>query len=156
MGNNCVKCGHEDFVHHNQCIQCNPRNGIIKCKQFIPNHTQTGTYTPVTEKERSASEDKDPDDNLMQVRFAEGHDSGSAFILSDMIQYFTPTTKILRSRNYIDSEDVAEFIRLLKEEFNPEGKKRYYKLNLWSARDFIEAINKLAGRRLTEGERSGS
>lgn len=41
-----------------------------------------------------------------------------------------------------------EFIRLLKERFNPKGKKQYYQKRTISPKELIEFINEKAGEKL--------
>ena len=50
--------------------------------------------------------------------------------------------------DYVPTEDIKEFIRLLKEEM--KDKQKYFKQPNWAIKELIEFLDKLAGNSLIE------
>ncbi|KKN01270.1 hypothetical protein LCGC14_1129280 [marine sediment metagenome] len=128
----CKSCGHIKGSHHAtgwKKTKYGSARGFYKClikkcdcKQFIPNNSSLDL--PLL--------NKDPDEKSASIAYTEhSKDSGSDFILSDKVLYFTETTQILQNANYFYVGDVAEFIRLV---------------NKLSVVDFLDGgVNKLVG-----------
>jgi hypothetical protein len=129
--NICSNCGHEKISHNAEGDLC----------LFVIGRTEYNTkrFCPC---KKFQPENQTPEED----RINNGVDDTRDFCLSDKIETNGQDISFLE---FLDAEDVQEFVRRLKAHFTPK-EKIFYTYQMFTPKEFNKFIDKLAGEKLSK------